>query len=143
MPFRSLSNSLGKVMYRSYHPTIHILSCQQHDWTKYTECTENSKYRNYVKYIYITRYHFNNCWNSYSLSGHNSQQRHKMSSTWINARMDTSNHGLVHPFKGPKEVANGLTRNKKRERKRKKKIVQCLFIFYWRKYIKGYRCLNR
>jgi hypothetical protein len=37
-----------------------------------------------------------------------SQQVLKMSSTSINAPMDTSDHGLWRHFKGPAAVANGL-----------------------------------
>jgi len=33
----------------------------------------------------------------------------KISSTWINGRMDTSEHRPSHPFNGPRAVANGLT----------------------------------
>lgn len=32
-----------------------------------------------------------------------------MSSTWISAHMDMSDHGLSQIFKSPKAVANGLT----------------------------------
>ena len=33
----------------------------------------------------------------------------KMSPTWNSARTDTSEHGLLHIFKGPGEIVNGLT----------------------------------
>lgn len=33
----------------------------------------------------------------------------KMSSTWINAHMYTSDRGSLHPFKGSGVAANGLT----------------------------------
>ena len=52
----------------------------------------------------------------------NSQQVLKMSSTLINARMDTSYHGMSRPFNGPGAVANGLTRIRCAS-------VKCLFIF--------------
>ena len=32
-----------------------------------------------------------------------------MSPAWINARMDMSEHGLSHPFNGPRADGNGLT----------------------------------
>jgi hypothetical protein len=40
---------------------------------------------------------------------HCSRQILKMSSTYINARMDTSDYRLSHPVKGPRAVASGLT----------------------------------
>jgi hypothetical protein len=46
-----------------------------------------------------------------------------MFSTWINAHMDVSNHGMLHSFKYPRAVANGLTGIKT--------MVKCLFIFNW------------
>jgi len=33
----------------------------------------------------------------------------KVSSTWTNAHINTSDHGLSHTFKGPRSVADGLT----------------------------------
>jgi hypothetical protein len=38
----------------------------------------------------------------------------KISSTWINGRIDTREHGLSHPFNGPRAVANGMTGIQKR-----------------------------
>ena len=43
------------------------------------------------------------------LSSRNSQQLFKMSSTSTNARIDTSDYGLSHPFQGAWAVANGLS----------------------------------
>jgi hypothetical protein len=45
-----------------------------------------------------------------------------MSSTWITAHMDTSDHGLLHPFEGSRVAANGLTAIKK-------VLMRCVFIF--------------
>lgn len=38
--------------------------------------------------------------------------------------MNTSDHGLPHPFKGPGEVSNGLSGIRNAS-------VKCLFIFNW------------
>jgi len=45
----------------------------------------------------------------YRLSSHDSQQTREVSSILIIARMDTSNNGLSHTFKGTGVAANGLT----------------------------------
>ena len=47
------------------------------------------------------------------ISSRNSQQMFKISSTYNNVRMDTSDHGLSHPFKGAGVAVNGLTGIKK------------------------------
>jgi len=41
---------------------------------------------------------------SYRLSSRRLQQILKMSSIWISSRMDTSRHGLSHPFKRPERL---------------------------------------
>jgi hypothetical protein len=66
--------------------------------------------------MFPTQYLYSCC----CLSSHNSHQMFKMSSPWINARMDTSPYGLSHTFKGPGAVANRLTGIKK--------CVEVLFI---------------
>jgi hypothetical protein len=48
----------------------------------------------------------------------------KMFFTSVNARIDTFDHGLPHPFKGPGAVVNGLSGIKTTRVKR-------LFIFIW------------
>ena len=48
----------------------------------------------------------------------------KMFFNSVNARIDTFDHGLPHPFKGPGAVVNGLSGIKNTRVKR-------LFIFIW------------
>jgi hypothetical protein len=48
----------------------------------------------------------------------------KMSSTCINASTDISDNGMSHPFKGPREVLNGMTGIES-------VMAKCLFIFNW------------
>jgi len=43
-----------------------------------------------------------------SLWSYNLQQMLEISSTWCNARMDTSDYGLSHTFGGTGAFANGL-----------------------------------
>jgi len=59
-----------------------------------------------------------------SLWRYNLQQMLEMSSTWYNARMDTSEYGLSHTFKGTRAFANGLTGVQNES-------VKCLFISNW------------
>jgi hypothetical protein len=48
----------------------------------------------------------------------------KASSTCINARTDTSDNGLLHTFKGPREASNGMTGIES-------VLANRLFIFSW------------
>jgi len=68
--------------------------------------TFNSKYCNYVKYItlHVTSSITVGILTVYQATIHNKGTKYPPPDG-----MGTSNHGLLHPFKGPKAVANGLT----------------------------------
>jgi hypothetical protein len=60
----------------------------------------------------------------------------KVSSIWINACMDMSDHGLFHPYKGPGVVVNSLTSIKN-------EFVKCLFLSIGAEYTKIFKSHHR
>jgi hypothetical protein len=57
-------------------------------------------------------------------ASHSSQQTMKYFSTWINAKLDTSDHGLLHALEGPEAFSNGLIGIHNA-------LVKCILIFIW------------
>jgi hypothetical protein len=72
---------------------------------------------------------------SYYWSSHNSEQFLKISRSWNNAHIDTSDHAMSHRLKGPGATASDL--------KGLKNGWRSLFIFQWSWILQGFKCRHR
>ena len=98
--------------------TINTITMQYYDDNQHNISMNNSPNLTTVELLLFARHHSKNILKT---------------PTSLNARMDTSDHGLLHPFKSPGAVANGFDRHKNA-------FVKSLFILNCSWIHLGFKC---